>query len=48
MMQLKICVIFILVIVAYLGKVAHDEADLLEPKYEVQVWVLPCENSYFC
>ena len=48
MMQLEICVIFILVIVTYLGKVTHDEADLLELKYEVQVWVLPCENSYFC
>jgi len=36
MMQLEIWVNFILVIVAYLGKVAH-EADLLEPKYEVQV-----------
>ena len=37
MMQLEIYVSFILVIVAYLGKVTHDEADLLEPKYEVQV-----------
>jgi len=37
MIQLEICVNFILVIVAYLGKVAHDEADLLEPKCEVQV-----------
>lgn len=36
MMQLEICVSVILVIVACLGKVAHDEADLLEPKYEVQ------------
>lgn len=37
MMQLEICVIFILVIVACLGKVAHDEAYLLEPKCEIQV-----------
>lgn len=35
-MQLKICVNFILVIVTCLEKMAH-EADLLEPKYEVQV-----------
>jgi len=37
MIQLEICVNFILVIVAYLGKVTHDEADLLEPKCEVKV-----------
>lgn len=37
MIQLEICVSCVLVIVAYLGKVAHDEADFLEPKHEVPV-----------
>jgi hypothetical protein len=35
MMQLEICVNFICVTVAYLGKVAHNEPDSFEPKHEV-------------
>ena len=36
-MLLEICVNFILVTVAYLGMVAHDETDLLERKRQVPV-----------